>query len=139
MAAVEEARILVSAAAPTPEVAAEGEAYVTRMVASSLGGAVLGHLFREGGLARALPVQGGPNPDYMTWHGAVDASARYRLQGRMNGSERVGVGLYRLTATGAPLLVAHAAILRGDCDDDGSFHLDLVPADGPASGLAMPA
>jgi hypothetical protein len=55
-AAIEEARTLIAAEAPDASVAAEGEAYVTRIVAAGLGGAVLGHLFREGGLTRALPV-----------------------------------------------------------------------------------
>jgi hypothetical protein len=50
-AAIAEARALV---------AAEGEAYVARVVTAALSGAVMGHRHLQGGLATALPVYGGP-------------------------------------------------------------------------------
>jgi hypothetical protein len=138
-AAVEEARALIAAEAPDEAVAAEGEAYVARVVAAGLGGAVLGHLFREGGLSRALPVYGGPNPHYIMSSAGVDPTRRYRLEGRLNGSERVGVGLYTIGRNGAPLIAAYTAFDRTNCPEEGTFSLDIAAdAEGPC-GLAMPA
>jgi hypothetical protein len=59
-AAIAEARALVAAEAPDPQIAAEGEAYVARVVTAALSGAVMGHRHLQGGLATALPVYGGP-------------------------------------------------------------------------------
>lgn len=135
-AAVAEARALVAAQAPDAATAAEGEAYVSRVLAAGLGGAVLGHQFRSGGLARALPVYGGPNPDYLMFHTPVDPAGRYRLEGRLNGSERVGVGLYTVGPNGAPLIAGYAAFEPGDCGADGGFALDIAADAGPG-GMAL--
>jgi hypothetical protein len=136
--AVAEARALIAAEAPSAEIAAEGEAYVARVAAASLGGAVLGHLFQEGGLSRALPVQGGPNPDYIMRHTGIDPTRQYRLTGQLNGSERVGVGLYTLGRNNAPLLAGYTAFDRGNCDEQGGFTLDIAAdASGPGI-LAIP-
>ncbi|TCM16140.1 hypothetical protein EDF56_108129 [Novosphingobium sp. PhB165] len=137
-AAVEDARALIAAEAPDAEVAAEGEAYVTRMVAAGLGGALLGHLFREGGLTRALPVHGGPNPDYIMLHSGIDAAGRYRIEGRLNGSERVGIGVYTIGPNGAPLIAGYTAFDSGNCAPDGAFALTLAADAGEAGGLAIP-
>lgn len=132
--AVAEARAAVAAAAPDAETAAEGEAYVVRVMTAALGGAVLGHLFQQDGLSRALPVHGGPNPDYMMRFAPVEEGKHYRLEGRLNGSERVGVGLYSYGPNGAPLLAGYAAFDRGNCAPDGSFSLAIDGGEG-GSGL----
>ncbi len=124
-AAVAAARELVAAQAPDAETAAEGEAYVTRAMTAGLGGAMLGHLFQQDGLSRALPCYGGPNPDYIMRFAPVSAGESYRLEGRLNGSERVGVGLYSYGANGAPLEAGYAAFDRGNCAADGSFAIDI--------------
>lgn len=130
-AAVAAARELIPAEAPDAETAAEGEAYVTRVVAVGLGGAVLGHLFRQDGLSRALPCYGGPNPDYLMRFAPVAEGQTYRLEGRLNGSERVGVGLYTYGANGAPLEAGYVAFDRGNVAADGSFALDIGGSDMP--------
>jgi hypothetical protein len=136
-AAVAGARGLIAAEAPDEGVAADGEAYVARVLAAGLGGAMLGHLFRDGGLARALPVYGGPNPDYIMASAGVDPTRRYRLEGRLGGSERVGVGLYSIARNGAPLIAGYTAFDRSNCPADGTFALDIAAdAEGPG-GLAM--
>jgi hypothetical protein len=133
-AAIATARELISAAAADPEVAAEGEAYIARVVAAGLGGAVLGHLFQQDGLSRALPCYGGPNPDYIMRFAPVDASRSYRLEGRLNGSERVGVGLYNYEGpNGVPLEVGYTAFDSSNTAPDGSFAIDLGP-----DGLPVP-
>jgi hypothetical protein len=139
-AAIAEARTLVAAQAPDETVAAEGEAYVARVLAAGLGGAVLGHLFQENGLGRALPVYGGPNPHYLMRHAGVDPGGRYRLEGRLNGSERVGVGLYRPGAAGGtPIEVGYAAFDAASCDAGGRFALDLAAdAKGPGALAIRP-
>jgi hypothetical protein len=138
-AAVAEARALIAAEAPDAAVAAEGEAYVTRVLAAALGSAVLGHLFVEDGLSRALPTYGGPNPHYVMRHAAIDPAGSYRLKGRLNGSERVGVGLYRPGANGGtPIEVGYVAFEPGDCDARGGFALDLSAGAGRPRGLAIP-
>lgn len=139
-AAVAEARALIAAEAPDEAVAAEGEAYVSRVVAAGLGGAVLGHLFQENGLSRPLPCYGGPNPDYIMRHAGVDPAGRYRLEGKLNGSERVGVGLYRPDPKGGtPIEVGYTVFDPGNCDPDGSFALNLsADAEGPGA-LAIPS
>jgi hypothetical protein len=127
-AAIATARQAVAAAAPDPKLAAEGEAYVARVVAAGLGGAVLGHLFQQDGLSRALPCYGGPNPDYIMRFAPVDAAQSYRLEGKLNGSERVGVGLYNYDGpNGAPLEVGYAAFDRSNAAADGSFAIELGP------------
>jgi hypothetical protein len=133
-AAIVAAREQVAAAAPDAEVAAEGEAYVARVAAAGLGSALLGHLFQQDGLSRALPCYGGPNPDYIMRFAPVDASQSYRLEGRLNASERVGVGLYNYDGpNGAPLEVGYAAFDRSNTAPDGSFTIDLG-----AQGLPIP-
>jgi hypothetical protein len=132
-AAVAEARAAVAEAAPDPETAAEGEAYVARVATAALGGAVLGHLFHADGLSAALPCQGGPNPDYLMRFAPVDPAGRYRLEGRLNDSERIAIGLYGLSAQGSLVPKAHIAFDSGSCAADGSFALDL----GAGAGLEM--
>jgi len=134
-AAVDEAQALVAAEAPDAATAAEGQTYVTRVLAAGLAGAVLGHQFRSHGLARALPVYGGPNPDYLMFHAPVDPAAGCRLEGRLNGSERVGVGLYTVGANGAPLIAGYVAFEPG-CSPNGAFMLDIA-ADAATGGLAL--
>ena len=131
-AVVAEACSRVAAEAPDAETAAEGEAYVARVVTAALSGAFLGHHLMEGGLALALPVFGGPNPDYIMRHTLVDEDGRYRLEGRLNGSERVGVGLYTIGRNGAPLIAGYASFDAASCGPDGSFELDI------AAGLSGP-
>lgn len=136
---ITEVRALVAAEAPDPEVAAEGEAYVTRVVTAALSGAVMGHRHIQGGLATALPVYGGPNPDYIMRHAMVSPDGRYRLEGRLNGSERVGVGLYTTGPNGAPLIAGYTAFDRSNCGPEGTLSLDIAAdASGPGT-LAIPA
>jgi hypothetical protein len=137
-AAIAEARALIAAEAPDAEIAAEGEAYVTRMVTAGLAGAVMGHHLREGGLARALPVYGGPNPHYIMRSAGIDPARRYRVEGRLNGSERVGVGLYAIGPNGAPLIAGYTAFDRTNCLADGSFSLDIAADAEGLGGLAVP-
>jgi len=134
-AAAAEARAMVAAHAPGPDVAAEGEAYVARVMAAGLGGSMLGHLFSSDGLSRALPCHGGPNPDYIMRFAPVQATGSYRLEGQLNGSERVGVGLYAYGPTGAPVLTAYSAFQAGDCASDGSFAIDLAASAASRGGL----
>jgi hypothetical protein len=118
--AIATARAEIAEAAPDAEAAAEGEAYVARVLSSQLAGAVLGHLLSEDGLARALPTHGGPNPDYRMHHTGVTMDSRLRLKGQLNASERVGVGLYRFDATGTAFEVGYQAF-------DSDFTLDIAP------------
>lgn len=134
-----EARALVAKAAPDAATATEGEAYVSRVMTAALGPALLGHLLQEDGLSRPLPCHGGPNPDYVMRHAAIDRARRYHLEGRINGSERVGVGLYRIGPNGAPVEVGYAVFTPADCDADGRFLLGLsADATGPDT-LTIPA
>jgi hypothetical protein len=103
-AAIVEARHLVEIAAPDAATAAEGEAYVSRVVTAAMATAFMGHRLTQGGLATALPVHGGPNPDYIMRSAGIDPAGHYRLAGQLNGSERVGVGLYTIGRNGAPLI-----------------------------------
>lgn len=135
---IEAARAEVAALAPDAATAAEGEAYVARVVAVSLGANVLGHLFADGGLGRALPCHGGPNPDYIMQHSGIDPTARYRLAGQLNGSERVGVGLYAIGARGETLEVGYRAFDAGNCDAVGRFTLDLMPDASEREGMSVP-
>jgi hypothetical protein len=125
-AAVAGARALIAAAAPDPAIAAEGEAYVARVAAAGLGAAVLGHLLQEDGLARPLPCHGGPNPDYIMRHAPVDGARTYRLEGELNGSERVGVGLYRIGPNGAPVTMGYRVFDPARCGPGGRFALTIA-------------
>jgi hypothetical protein len=139
-AAITDVRALIADAAPDTDVAAEGEAYVTRVVASALGGAVLGHLLREDGLLRPLPCYGGPNPHYQMRHAPVDPSGRYRLEGKLNGSERVGIGLYSFLENGVPIEKGYAAFDQSNCGPDGTFALDIsADVQGPGTLAIDPA
>lgn len=129
--AIDQARAAVAAAAPDSAVAAEGEAYVARVLAAGLGGAVLGHLFREDGLSRALPCYGGPNPDYIMRFAPVDPAGRYRLEGQLNGSERIGVGLYGAGPAGEQIPAGYTVIDRTTSAPDGSFSLEIGGAELP--------
>lgn len=136
-AAAAEARGLVAAKAPDAETAAEGQAYVARVVAAGLSGALLGHHLRSAGLSRALPVYGGPNPDYILLHAQVDPAERYRLEGRLNGSERVAAGLYAPNPGGPPRLTGYAAFGPAECDDEGRFALELAAGAEGSGALAL--
>lgn len=135
-AALAAARAEVAAAAPDAATAAEGEAYVARVVTASLNDAFLGHLMTDGGLSRALPVRGGPNPDYILASAPVERAGRYRLKGRLNQSERVGVGLYAFGAGRAPVISAYTAFDRHTTDAEGGFDLEIA-ADPAPGGLAI--
>lgn len=132
-AAITEVRGLIAAQAPDPEIAAEGEAYIARVVTAALSTAVMGHRHLEGGLATALPVHGGPNPDYIMRHAQISPDSRYRLEGRLNGSERVGVGLYTIGPNGAPQIAGYTAFDSRNCGSDGAFSLDIA-ADAEGGG-----
>jgi len=134
--ALAEARTAIAAQSPDPAVAAEGEAYLLRVLAAGLGGAVLGHLFRQDGLSRALHCYGGPNPDYIMRFAPVSTAGHYRLTGQLNGSERVGVGLYSYGPNGAPLAAGYAAFDASNCDADGRFSLAIDGGEG-GSGLQI--
>jgi hypothetical protein len=125
-AAVAAARAEVAAAAPDPAVAAEGEAYVMRILATCLNDACLGHLFTDSGLARALPTRGGPNPDYKMAYAPLDHARRYRLEGRLNDSERVGVGTYSFGPGGSANICDYVAFDRTSVGADGRFGLDIA-------------
>jgi hypothetical protein len=136
-AALATARGELAAAAPDAETAREAEAYLLRTAASTLSDGFLGDHFRAGGLARAIPTRGGPNPDYQMWHAPIDATRRYRLEGWLNASERAGVGLYTIGAGGVTLLAGYAAFDRSNVDGKGRFSLELAAdASGPG-GLAL--
>lgn len=131
-AAITEARRMVAEEAADTATAEEGEAYVARVVAAALAPPLLGHRLIEGGLSMPLPVYGGPNPDYIMRHCPVSTDGRYRLEGRLNGSERVAVGLYSFGRNGAPLVTGYTAFDRAGCGPDGAFALDIT------AGLAGP-
>jgi hypothetical protein len=132
-AAVATARAEVAAAAPDAATAAEGEAYVMRILTTCLTDAFLGHLMTENGLSRALPTRGGPNPDYRMVFAPLDPACRYRLEGRLNDSERVGVGTYSFGPGGSADISAYAAFDASSVDEDGRFAVD-VAADAAGSG-----
>jgi len=133
-AAVATVRAEVAAVAPDAATAAEGAAYVVRVLTTCLNDAFLAHLLTENGLSRALPTRGGPNPDYRMVHARLDPDRRYRLEGRLNGSERVGVGLYRFGPGGSAAIASYAAFDSGSVDADGCFALDIATnADGPGT------
>jgi hypothetical protein len=138
-AAVAKAQADVAAAAPDAAVAAEGQAYVMRVLATCLNDAFLGHVLTEGGLTQALPTRGGPNPDYRMAHALVDPARRYRLKGWLNASERVGIGLYSFGQGGSAEISAYAAFDRGNVDADGHFTLDITAhAEGPNTLQILP-
>lgn len=138
-AAVAEARAIIAAAAPDPALAAEGQAYVARVLTACLNDAFLGHLMCDGGLFRALPTRGGPNPDYLMSHAPIDPARRYRIEGRLNDSERVGVGLYSFGKMGAADLSAYAAFDAVTADDEGRFSLEIASdAAGPGTLAIQP-
>src|ERR1700759_4267545 len=97
---IQESCTRIAELAPDPATAAEGEGYIARAAATALASAMLPHTLRQGGLVRALPCWGGPNPHYVMWHAVIDPSRRYMLRGQLRGSERVGVGLYRIGEAG---------------------------------------
>jgi hypothetical protein len=138
-AAIADARALVAGAAPDEATAVEGEAYVARVVTAAMASAFMGHRLMEGGMAMALPVYGGPNPDYLMRHALVEPEGRYTLTGQLNGSERVGVGLYTIGRSGAPSIAGYAALDRTNCGPDGAFALEIAAgASGPGTLAIAP-
>ena len=123
--AIAKAREEVAAHAPDAVTAAEGEAYIGRLVANGLTGNFLGHLLTENGLGRILPTNGGPNPHYIMQHSGIDSSRSYRIEGVINGSERVGIGLYTFDPTGTAFEVGYKAFDRASIPADGRFTLDI--------------
>jgi len=136
-AAIAEAREAVAAQAPDEATAAEGEAYVSRVVTAAMATALMSHRLTQGGLALALPVYGGPNPDYIMRHCAVDPARSYRMTGKLNGSERVGVGLYTVGRNGAPFIAGYTAFDASNCAADGSFALEISASATGAGSLAI--
>jgi hypothetical protein len=81
-----------------------------------------------------LPTRGGPNPDYLMYNAAIDAARSYRLEGQLNDSERVGVGLYAPITGGGIQEMGHAVFDASGTDADGRFALDMaVDARGPGT------
>ncbi|MCB2072084.1 MAG: hypothetical protein H6917_08850 [Novosphingobium sp.] len=136
-AATARARELVAAESPDEQTSAEGEAYVARVLTSQLAGGFLGHLLTQDGFARALPTHGGPNPDYLMLHAGVSHEGRYRITGRLNASERVGIGLYRFDEAGAIFEVGYVAFDSSNTGADGTFSLELSADAGGPGTLAI--
>lgn len=137
--AVATARGDVAAAAPDAATAAEGEAYVMRILTTCLSDAFLGHLMTESGFSRALPTRGGPNPDYRMAFAGLDPARRYRLEGWLRDSERVGIGTYVFGPGGSSDISAYAAFDAGNVGEDGHFALDIAAdAAGPDSLPILP-
>jgi hypothetical protein len=137
--AVAAARAELTAAAPDPVIAAEGDAYVMRVLATCLNDAFLGQLFSESGLTRALPTRGGPNPDYQMAHAAIDPARRYHLEGWLNDSERVGIGLYSFGPGGSANISDYASFDRASVDAKGRFAVDIATdATGPGALTIRP-
>lgn len=137
--AIARARECVGAEAPDQQTAAEGEAYVARVVSAALAPGFLGHRLLDGGLSIPLPVYGGPNPDYIMRHAMIDPGGRYRVEGQLNGSERVGIGLYIPGRSGAPLIAGYAAFEPEACGPGGNFTLDIGPGlEGPGALSLQP-
>lgn len=136
--AVEDALAKVEAKAPDASIAEEGRAYVSRIATAALNTAFLGHRLTSHGLAMPLPVQGGPNPDYIMRHAMIDPGQSYRLDGRLNGSERVGIGLYTVGQGGAPQLAAYETVEKADCCADGGFSLAIASDATGVDALAIP-
>lgn len=124
-------------AAPDKNTASEGEAYVTRVVAGLLSDGFLGHLNGTRGLSRALQIKGCPNPDYLLDSAPVSPSQTYKLSGQLNGSERVGVGLYTFTRDGVALERGYRVFDRANTEPGGVFSLMLSPAPGSVGHLAI--
>jgi len=131
--AIATARGELAAAAPDKETAAEADAYVMRVLTANFTDGFLNHLLTADGLMRALPTKGGPNPDYIMTHAAIDPTRRYSIEGHLHDSERVGVGLYSVTANGALSLEGYAAFERSDVNPDGHFNLG-ISADAQGDG-----
>lgn len=137
--AVTQARDEIAEHATDADMLAQGEAYVMRVVSASLADAFLGHLFNDGGLSRALPSRGGPNPHYQMDSARIDPARRYALTGRLNASERVGIGLYALDANSSLLEAGYSTFDRTNTAEDGEFRLDMAAdASGPGT-LAIPS
>ncbi|MGO9103188.1 MAG: hypothetical protein ACLP9Y_28495 [Mycobacterium sp.] len=130
------ARGEILAAAPDAPTAAAGEAYLARVLTSCLADAFLSDLLCEGGLIKVFPTRGGANPDYLMSGTRIDPTRRYSVAGHLNDSERVGIGLYTLTAEGVMLLRGYAA-LDASTTQDGRFDLDLGPDDSGSVSLAI--
>jgi hypothetical protein len=123
--AIAVARSELAAAAVDAESAVDADAYLLRVVTANLADGFLSHLLASDGLMRVLPTKGGSNPDYLMSHTVVDATRRYRLEGNLQDSERVGIGLYSFAANGAALLAGYAAFSRQNVSADGAFSLEL--------------
>lgn len=134
--AVNEARSKIAAMAPDAATAAEGEAYLMRLYTSCLADACLGHLLCENGLTQVLATRGGPNPDFLMAVATLDTNRTYHLEGWLNGSERVGVGLYRYTAGGADIS-AYTAFDSTTTNGNGRFELTLSPEGDKPQGLTI--
>lgn len=138
-AAIADMRALVAGEAPDAATAEEGEAYVARVVTAAMSTVFMGHRLRENGLAMALPVYGGPNPDYIMRSTMVSPESRFRLEGSLNGSERVGVGLYTINPNGAPMIAGYTAFDRTNCGPGGEFALDIgADLSGPGTLAIQP-
>src|SRR5690625_2334807 len=124
--AIAEARALLVAETSDPELLAEGEAYVSRVVTAALSGAVMWHRHTVGGLTTALPVHGGLNPAYLACHAMVAPNGQDRLEGRLSGVERGGGGLYAIGAEGAHRIAPFNALYR-DADASGPGSLAIPP------------
>lgn len=120
-------RAELQATAPDEATAAEGDAYLLRVMTAGLNDVLLGHLNTENGLSRAQPVRGAPNPDYRIYHAGIEPSRRYRLQGCLNGSERIGVGLCAFGGKGESLLTGYAVFGPDTVDSRGHFTLEIGP------------
>jgi Protein of unknown function (DUF1254) len=131
------AQVEIATAAPDLATAAEGEAYIARVLTACLNDAFLGHLMTDGGLIRALPTRGGPNPDYLISHAPMDAARRYCLRGRMNDSERVGVGLYSVGPSGSAVISRYAAVDRATAGPNGSFEFEIAAEPSRPGALAI--
>jgi hypothetical protein len=122
--AMRQAEAELSAAAPDEETKAEGLGYLARLFASTMETVFSPHERTVGGIYFGWMKLGGYNPDYVMGRAQIDAKGTYRLIGRANGADRLGIGIYTATAMGLDL-DDYTSVDKLDVDADGRFTVEI--------------
>lgn len=124
----------IAAAAPDAAAHAEGEAYFARLCASFLERFLPAPSAAMGGLSYVRFRLAGANPDYEMAQALLAPGRRYRLAGRRNGADRIGIGLYSQTPGAGLQLDGYATLDQLEAGADGAFDVELGAGEGPLGG-----
>jgi hypothetical protein len=135
----------IADAAPDDDTRTEGEAYLTRLAATTLERTFPAPSASIEGFAWSRFPMAGANPDFRMGQLQIDPAGRYLIEGVVHGADRIGFGCYTPTPGAGLELDGYVNLTGLRVTADGSFSVLVEAADGASptpprgTGVASPS